>query len=89
MNGFAERAARELRATGETRAGAHAATRSTSSPIRSSTSPGWRATGSPTGTSAAACSSAHRTAEYHLRKVFMKLGISSRAELKAALANLD
>jgi DNA-binding CsgD family transcriptional regulator len=30
-----------------------------------------------------------RTAEYHLRKVFVKLGISSRAELRAALDNLD
>lgn len=30
-----------------------------------------------------------RTAEYHLRKVFVKLGISSRSELKAALADLD
>jgi DNA-binding CsgD family transcriptional regulator len=30
-----------------------------------------------------------RTAEYHLRKVFIKLGISSRAELKTALAELD
>jgi DNA-binding CsgD family transcriptional regulator len=30
-----------------------------------------------------------RTAEYHLRKVFIKLGISSRAELKSALADLD
>ncbi|HMJ34914.1 MAG TPA: AAA family ATPase [Baekduia sp.] len=30
-----------------------------------------------------------RTAEYHLRKVFVKLGISSRAELKTALAELD
>jgi DNA-binding CsgD family transcriptional regulator len=30
-----------------------------------------------------------RTAEYHLRKVFVKLGIASRAELKTALADLD
>jgi DNA-binding CsgD family transcriptional regulator len=30
-----------------------------------------------------------RTAEYHLRKVFVKLGIASRAELKTALAELD
>jgi DNA-binding CsgD family transcriptional regulator len=30
-----------------------------------------------------------RTAEYHLRKVFIKLGIRGRAELKAALADLD
>jgi DNA-binding CsgD family transcriptional regulator len=30
-----------------------------------------------------------RTAEYHLRKVFVKLGISSRSELKSALVELD
>ncbi|GGO16369.1 helix-turn-helix domain-containing protein [Microbispora bryophytorum] len=30
-----------------------------------------------------------RTAEYHLRKVFTKLGIRGRAELKTALAELD
>ncbi|GGL02959.1 transcriptional regulator [Sphaerisporangium melleum] len=30
-----------------------------------------------------------RTAEYHLRKVFMKLGIRGRAELRSALAELD
>lgn len=30
-----------------------------------------------------------RTAEYHLHKVFVKLGITSRSQLKAALAELD
>ena len=30
-----------------------------------------------------------RTAEYHLHKVFNKLGITSRNELKSALADLD
>jgi DNA-binding CsgD family transcriptional regulator len=30
-----------------------------------------------------------RTAEYHLRKVFVKLGISSRSELRTALSSLD
>jgi DNA-binding CsgD family transcriptional regulator len=30
-----------------------------------------------------------RSAEYHLRKVFVKLGISSRSELKRALVELD
>ncbi|GAA4206305.1 helix-turn-helix domain-containing protein [Microbispora amethystogenes] len=30
-----------------------------------------------------------RTAEHHLRKVFTKLGIRGRAELKTALAELD
>jgi hypothetical protein len=30
-----------------------------------------------------------RTAEYHLRKAFVKLGISSRAEPRIALAGID
>jgi hypothetical protein len=47
-----------------------------------------RATGSPTAISGRGCSSA-RTAEYHLRKAFAKPGISSRAELRTALAGID
>ncbi len=30
-----------------------------------------------------------RTVEWHLRKIFTKLGISSRKELRAALPDLD
>jgi DNA-binding CsgD family transcriptional regulator len=87
MEAFASRAGRELRATGET---AHRRT--------------VRAPGTLTAQEASIAQLARdgltnpeigaqlflsaRTVEWHLRKIFTKLGISSRRELRAALARL-
>jgi DNA-binding CsgD family transcriptional regulator len=88
VTGFAERAARELAATGETlRVRSHPARdqlteqeRNVARLARSGLSN--REIGSRLFISA-------RTAEYHLHKVFIKLGITSRAELRSALADAD
>lgn len=85
LNGFAERAARELAATGETLR------------VRT-TGPTEQLTEQETNVARMAREGltnreigarlfiSDRTAEYHLHKVFVKLGISSRAQLKTALA---
>jgi DNA-binding CsgD family transcriptional regulator len=88
MSGFAERAKRELQATGET--------------VRTG---GSRGVDELTEQEFAVAQLARdgltnreiamrlfisaRTAEYHLRKVFVKLGIGSRAELKTVLTVTD
>ena len=86
LQGFAERAARELAATGET------LRVRTSGPItqltEQETNVARMATEGFTNREIGArLFISDRTAEYHLRKVFVKLGIASRAELKAALAD--
>ena len=84
---FAERARRELLATGETvrkrtRRDARRAHRR-----RRRRSPGSPATGARTRRSARELFISPRTVEWHLRKVFTKLGISSRKGLRDALSD--
>jgi DNA-binding CsgD family transcriptional regulator len=85
---WADTAARELRATGETarrRAGGDAA----------ALTPQERqiavmlAEGRTTRQAAAALFLSPKTVEYHLRHVYLKLGIASRAELAGALPTID
>ena len=78
--GFAERARRELLATGEN-VRKRTATRATSSPPRRSRSPSSPATGLTNPEIGAELYLSPRTVEWHLRKVFTKLGISSRKGL--------
>ena len=82
--GFAGRARRELLATGE-KVRKREMTRATSSRLRRRTSRDLPGTDGRIRRSARSCSSAHRTVEWHLRKVFAKLGISSRRSLHDAL----
>ncbi|MEQ4722527.1 AAA family ATPase [Nonomuraea sp. B19D2] len=88
LNGFAERAARALSASGETlRVRAHgSAAQLTDQELNVARLAREGLTNRDIG---ARLFISARTAEYHLRKVFMKLGIRGRAELKTALAELD
>lgn len=85
-HGFAERAARELAATGETvRARTpDAVDRLTDQELNVARLAREGLTNREIG---ARLYISARTVEYHLRKVFSKLGISSRADLKGALAD--
>ncbi len=88
LNGFAERAARELSATGETlRTRGHDTTGQLTEQERNvarlaSQGLSNREIGARLFISA-------RTAEYHLRKVFIKRGITSRSELRTAFVDID
>ncbi|WP_445149953.1 AAA family ATPase [Baekduia sp. Peel2402] len=86
--GFAERAARELAATGETLRVRTAETldQLTDQELNVARLAREGLTNRDIGSRLFISA---RTAEYHLRKVFVKLGITSRAELKTALAELD
>ena len=85
MEAFAERAGRELRATGEKVRKRSAETRDELTPQEEQIARMARDGLSNPGIGAQLFLSA-RTVEWHLRKVYTKLGIGSRYELKAALA---
>jgi DNA-binding CsgD family transcriptional regulator len=85
MEAFAERAGRELRATGEKVRKRSAETRDELTPQEEQIARMARDGLSNPGIGAQLFLSA-RTVEWHLRKVYTKLGIGSRHELKAALA---
>ncbi|MBE2315687.1 AAA family ATPase [Solirubrobacter sp. CPCC 204708] len=82
---FAERARRELQAAGETVARQAAATREVLTSQEAQIARR-AADGQTNPEIGAQLFISPRTVEYHLRKVFTKLGISSRKELRAALA---
>jgi DNA-binding CsgD family transcriptional regulator len=81
---FAERARRELLATGETARRITADTRAELTPQEDQVARLARA-GHTNPEIGAQLFISPRTVEYHLRKVFMKLGINSRRELSTAL----
>ncbi|MFD8144717.1 AAA family ATPase [Streptomyces sp. NPDC059708] len=84
MEAYAERARRELLATGETvRARTPGPTVLTAQEARIAR---LAATGRPNAEIGAQLFLSPRTVEWHLRKVFTKLGVSSRREIEGALA---
>ena len=85
MDGFAERARRELLATGET-VRRRVAETATSSPRRRSRLLDSRVTGVTNPEIGAQLFISARTVEWHLRKVYPKLGIKSRRQLRSALS---
>jgi DNA-binding CsgD family transcriptional regulator/tetratricopeptide (TPR) repeat protein len=87
MEAFAGRAGRELRATGET---VHRRTARTPSTLTAQEAHIARLAceGHTNSEIGAQLFLSARTVEWHLRKIFTKLGIASRRELRAALARL-
>jgi DNA-binding CsgD family transcriptional regulator len=86
--GFAERAARELQATGEIIGRRVVATPMTLTAQEAQVAR-LAAAGHTNQEIGAQLFVSARTAEYHLRKVFTKLDITSRRQLRTSLANLD
>ncbi|KIF03035.1 hypothetical protein PL81_26620 [Streptomyces sp. RSD-27] len=85
MEAYAERARRELLATGETvRARTPGPQVLTAQEARIAR---LAATGHPNADIGAQLFLSPRTVEWHLRKVFAKLGVSSRREIEGALAD--
>jgi DNA-binding NarL/FixJ family response regulator len=82
---FADRARRELLATGETVRRAASATRETLTPQETQIAR-FAADGKTNPEIGAELFISPRTVEYHLRKVFTKLEVGSRRELHAALS---
>jgi DNA-binding CsgD family transcriptional regulator len=85
---FAERARRELRATGET-VSRRANTARDALTVQEAQVARLAAKGRTNPEIGAQLFISPRTAEYHLHKVFAKLGISSRRQLRECLARLD
>ncbi|MFF2198689.1 LuxR C-terminal-related transcriptional regulator, partial [Streptomyces sp. NPDC058157] len=84
MEAYAERARRELLATGET-----VRARTPGPPVLTAQEARiarLAATGHPNAEIGAQLFLSPRTVEWHLRKVFAKLGVSSRREIEGALA---
>ena len=88
LDGFAERARRELLATGETVRRRTATTRDELTAQEAQIA-GWPRDGLTNPEIGAQLFLSPRTVEWHLRKVFAKLGISSRRELAAALPSSE
>ena len=88
MTGFAERARKELLATGET---VRKRTAGTASELTEQEAQIARLArnGHRNSEISTQLFISPRTVEWHLSKVFTKLGISSRQELRAALPDLD
>ena len=85
MEGFAERARRELRATGETRTRKRSVTRQSELTAQEAQVAKLAREGLSNPEIGARLYISARTAEYHLSKVFTKLNITSRVQLERAL----
>jgi DNA-binding CsgD family transcriptional regulator len=85
MEGFAERARRELRATGETRTRKRSVTRQSALTVQEAQVAKLAREGLSNPEIGARLYISARTAEYHLSKVFIKLNITSRVQLEHVL----